>query len=261
MPDPSLCNRSDSYWLAFKSMLASWLMTPALVLLAIAGLTLMPWILLKLRCQRLLIRLGSVLCLIYLIATFPLTISLANKGLVAFLPNDPGRKADAIVVLGRGYHLRPSRIEIAAKLWQTHRAPLIFASGLGDGAEIVKQLRAKGIPKSALDDENCSRTTEENAIFTASALQSRQVKKILLVTDSPHMLRSLLTFNSLGFEVFPHPSPLPSNLATSEKSMMVFYEYMGLVSYSLKGYLLPVINERANFQVAKLRQLRSVFAN
>lgn len=34
MLDPSLCNRPDSYWLVFKSMLADWLMTPALVLLA-----------------------------------------------------------------------------------------------------------------------------------------------------------------------------------------------------------------------------------
>lgn len=242
MLDLALCTQSASHWLVMKSMLLNWLMTPALVVVTLTTVTLTPWILPKIVWKRQLIRLGGALLLIYFIATFPLTIALANKGLVAFVPDDPGVKTDAIVILGRGETLRPSRVTVAAELWQNRRAPLIFASGAGDGGEIESELKKKGIPESALAKETCSRTTEENALFTGSVLQQRGVKKILLVTDPPHMLRSLRTFSNLGFKVFPHTSPLPSDLATPKQAAMVFYEYMGLVSYGLKGYILPPSN-------------------
>lgn len=239
MLDPALCTRPASQWLFLKYTISSWLMTPTLVLLLVTGLIFLPWMFPRMRWKRQLIRLVSVLFVIYLFATFPLTTALANKGLVAFVPQDPGLKVDAIVVLGRGYDLRPSRIKVAAQLWQANRAPLIFASGAGDAAEIVNQLKSTGIPNSALAQEDCSRTTEENGVFTATVLRPQGIKKILLVTDPPHMLRSLMTFNSLGFKAYPHYSPLPSNLAPTEKAMLIFYEYIGLASYSLKGFLLP----------------------
>jgi hypothetical protein len=53
------------------------------------------------------------------------------------------------------------------------------------------------------------------------------------------MLRSLLTFRSLGFTVIPHLSPLPPDLPQGKKAVMVFYEYMGLVSYGLRGRYFP----------------------
>ncbi|MBO3464480.1 YdcF family protein, partial [Aetokthonos hydrillicola] len=100
------------------------------------------------------------------------------------------------------------------------------------------------------------RTTQENALFTASILQPRQVKQILLVTDSPHMLRSLLTFRRLGFDVIPHISPIPPKLTPTKTAMLVFYEYMGLVSYGLEGRFFPLQNvaENKTPPIAKLRQ-------
>lgn len=239
MLDPALCTRPVSQWLVLKSMLSTWLTTPVLVVLPLAVLILIPWIIPRFGWKRQISSLGSALLLTYFIATLPITVAVANKGLVAFLPPDPGVTADAIVILGRGGWLRHSRVEVAAQLWKAHRAPIIFASGSGDGSEIAQMLRAEGIPKPALAQESCSRTTEENALFTASILQPQGVKRILLVTDPPHMLRSLLTFRSLGFTVFPYTSQLPSSLEPGKKAMIVFYEYMGLVSYSLKGYLIP----------------------
>lgn len=236
MLDPALCVRSTSQWLVLKSMLSTWLMTPILVVLPLAALIGLPWIMPRLRWNRQLSSMGIVLLVIYFTATFPLTIAVANKGLVEFLPADPGVSVDAIVVLGRGDALRESRVQVAADLWKNHRAPLIFASGRGDGFEILSLLKAEGIPNQALDEESCSQTTEENAQFTAQVLQPQGVKHILLVTDPPHLLRSLLTFRSLGFTVIPYSSPLPPNLAASRKAMIVFYEYMGLISYSLRGH-------------------------
>jgi hypothetical protein len=43
----------------------------------------------------------------------------------------------------------------------------------------------------------------------------------------------------MGFETIPHPSPIPSRLTTSRKALMMLYEYMGLVSYGLRGEFRP----------------------
>lgn len=238
MLDPTLCDRPTSQWLVLKSVLSTWLMTPTLVVLPILALIGLLWIMPRLPWKRHLISIGTVLLLIYFTATLPLTIAVANKGLVAFLPADPGTSVDAIVVLGRGEKFRNSRIEVAAELWKDRRAPLIFASGAGDAPPMLRQLKAEGIPNQALNGEKCSRTTAENALFTAAVLQQEGVKQVVLVTDPPHMLRSMLTFRSLGFRVIPHVSPLPPNLTPKKKAMMVFYEYMGLVSYGLQGKFL-----------------------
>jgi uncharacterized SAM-binding protein YcdF (DUF218 family) len=124
---------------------------------------------------------------------------------------------------------------VAAQLWKANRAPLLFASGQGDAEEIAQLLEQQGIPSAAIDGEPCSRTTEENARFTATQLRPRHIQRIILVTDPPHMLRSLLTFQSLGFETIPHPNPLPAALSIEKRGLLVFREYFGLLSYELKG--------------------------
>ena len=252
MLNPALCARPISQWLGLKSMLSSWLMTPTLVVLPLVALIGLPWIIPRLRWKRQLSSLGAILLVIYFTATFPLTIAVASKGLVAFLPADPGTTADAIVILGRGENFSKSRVEIAASLWRANRAPLIFASGAGDAPKMLEELRAEGIPSQALDEESCSQTTEENALFTATLLQPKGIKQIVLVTDPPHMLRSLLTFRSLGFTVIPHISPIPPSLAPTKKAIMVFYEYMGLVSYGLRGRFFHQSFAEAKPQIAAL---------
>lgn len=238
MLDPALCHRPVSQWLGIKSMIIDWLMTPTLIVLPLVFLIFLPWIVPKFRWKRLWSGFGTLLLITYFSAQFPLTTAVANKGLVAFVPPDKGQTADAIVVLGRGETFRNSRIKVAANLWESQRAPLIFASGSGDGSEIVNGLQKKGIPSEALNEEHCSRTTKENALFTASVLQPQGINKIILVTDPPHMLRSLLTFRNVGFEVVPHKSPAP-HLTQTRKAMMMIYEYMGLVKYGLKGEFIP----------------------
>ncbi|MCJ8280181.1 MAG: YdcF family protein [Rivularia sp. ALOHA_DT_140] len=238
MLDPALCHRPVSQWLEVKSAIANLLMTPILIVLPLLFLIFLPWIFPRFRWKRLSSGFGTVLLAIYFSAQFPLTTAVANKGLVAFVPPDRGQIADAIVVLGRGETFRNSRVKVAANLWESQRAPIIFASGSGDGGEIVNSLKQRGIPSESLNEEHCSRTTKENAIFTASLLQPQGIKKIILVTDPPHMLRSLLTFRNVGFKVIPHQSPTP-HLNQSRKAMMMIYEYMGLVKYGLKGELAP----------------------
>jgi uncharacterized SAM-binding protein YcdF (DUF218 family) len=217
----------------------SWLTTPALIIPPLVLLTLLPMVLRRLRWRRRISALGATLLCVYLLTLSPAMIKIGNRVLVSFLPSDPGTTADAIVVLGRGTAMRSERVDVSARLWEAHRAPLIFASGWGDAQQIADLLEQKGIPSTAIAGEPCSRTTEENARFTAAILQPQKIHRILLVTDPPHMLRSLLTFRSLGFEVVPHINPLPQRLDTKKKAFLVFREYLGLVGYGLRGRFLP----------------------
>lgn len=173
-------------------------------------------------------------------AIFPLIIIFSNKLLVVFLPTDPGAKADAIVVLGRGAgEFYDYRVNLAAKLWNAGQAPQIFVSGIDDAPSMMEQLKAKGIPPQSVDGENCSLTTAENATFSAAILQSRGVQRILLVTDEPHMLRSMLVFRANGFTVIPYTTPVPSYLGFKAEAFLVFREYGGLIGYGLQGLFFP----------------------
>jgi len=59
------------------------------------------------------------------------------------------------------------------------------------------------------------------------------VQKNLLLTDSPHMLRSTLVFRGSGFTVISYPIPLPAQWFGNRKALLVLREYVGLLSYAL----------------------------
>lgn len=239
MIEPARCEPGTvKHWTGFTWWLFSGLTKPALVLPILVSLILLPWFVRSLRRYR--IRsMGVGLLLLYGLVSAPIGMKLGNQLLMSFLPQDAGQPVDAIVVLGRGQALRPERTQVAAELWQAERAPLVFTSGWGDAKPIARGLIKRGVPEQAIDGEPCSRTTEQNAQFTAALLQPRGVQQILLVTDPPHMLRSYLTFRSLGFRVIPHPNPLPPELNTRRESFLIVREYLGLVSYGLLGRFFP----------------------
>ncbi|MGI0486465.1 YdcF family protein [Pantanalinema rosaneae CENA516] len=191
------------------------------------------WLLIP-RHRRWLTRIATGLVLVYLLILSPPAVAISNRLLLSFVPADSGQPTDAIVVLGRGGGLRQSRANVAAQLWQDHRAPLVFISGRYDAPPIAQMVAKQGVPTTAITGESCSATTEENALLTAAALKPRQVHQIVLVTDPPHLLRSTLTFRSLGFKVIPHASPLPP-LESPQRASLVFREYFGIVAYGLRG--------------------------
>lgn len=200
----------------------------------------------------------SVLLLCGLIATLLILLAVADKGLVLFLPTDTGATADAIVVLGRGTEFGRPRIEVVTQLWQAKRAPVIFASGSYDASRMLQRFQEKGIPKSALDGEDCSLTTPENALFTAAILKPRGIRRILLVTDGPPMWRSLLDLRDQGFTLIPHISPLPNNMAFMDKAFLTFREYLFLITSSLyqlfHGQRVPNVNNPELQNLVQLAQ-------
>jgi uncharacterized SAM-binding protein YcdF (DUF218 family) len=237
MLDLAQCPKDDSvlFWTSLSWQLFNLLTTPTLVLPLLFILIALPWGMKRFPYKRQWSGLITACWLIYLVAFTPKAVAVGNRFLVNQLPEDSGVSADAIVILGRGEDLRQERVNVAAQLWKERRAPLLFASGRGDALEIAQRLRDQGIPQRTIDGEPCSRTTAENAQFTAEQLRPLHVRRIILVTDPPHMLRALLTFQGLGFEIVPHPNPLPTTLSIEKRGLLVFREYFGLMSYELKG--------------------------
>ncbi len=136
---------------------------------------------------------------------------------------DSSAEADVIIVLGAGLHRdgRPGRAltrrsQQAASLWQEDRAPLVLCTG-GQAeyyprteASVCREiLLAQGLPESAILLEERSRSTEENAIYSRQILDEIGLKRVVLVSDSYHMLRAGWLFRQQGIE--PHTSPVPAS--------------------------------------------------
>jgi uncharacterized SAM-binding protein YcdF (DUF218 family) len=201
--------------------LFDWLSQPLWVILTFSMLMGLPWLRRKWRRWRgISWRLGAVLA-VYLILISPPVVAWGIQAIASPLPADPGGTADAIVMLGRGDPMRPGRTDLAAELWRQKRAPLIVASGIYDAPRMVKELRAQGIPATALVGEECSRDTWENALFTAAILLPQGKRTIILVTDAPHLWRSHMIYESFGFIVIPIASPLPSSSTDAQNGLLL----------------------------------------
>lgn len=168
----------------------------------------------------------------------PAGIALGSWLLTASVPADSGEAVDAIVVLGRGEGLRDRRIAVAQALWEAKRAPFIFASGMLDARTMVEALETMGVPERSLKGEECSQSTVENGQFTSALLYPNGIRTILLVTDSPHTLRSLLVFRRFGFSPIAHPAKLPE-LTTWQHAWILLREYAGLAVYAITGKFNP----------------------
>jgi uncharacterized SAM-binding protein YcdF (DUF218 family) len=240
MFDSPLCDRP----LPTKPFFIQWLSygllnKPLLVVLLLLSFFGLFWVIQHTRRKHWLSKTKVILLLFGFTATLPLIFVVAAKGLVLFLPADSGTAADAIVVLGRGGTLHKERVNLAAELWQARRAPMIFVSGNGDARSMVEQLEAKGIPPRVLDGEECSLTTWENAVFSAAILRPQGIRRIILITDEPHMLRSLLVFRANNFTVIPRTTPLPPEFfGTRGKASMTLTEYAGIINYGWRGLFL-----------------------
>jgi uncharacterized SAM-binding protein YcdF (DUF218 family) len=257
MFDSPLCDRQFTGFPLFLDWgQFDWLKIPLLLVLILLAFFGVYWIIRRSRWKRHLSGSKGILLLTGFTATLLILLAVADKGLVVFVPPDSGAKVDAIVVLGRGTEFGKPRIEVVTQLWQAKRAPLIFVSGTYDAPRMLQRLQEKGIPQRSLDGEDCSLTTPENALFTAAILQPRGMRRILLVTDGPHMWRSLLDLRDRGFTVIPHISPLPSNMAFMDKTFLTFREYLFLISSSvhqlINGQRVPNVN---NPQLQNLVQL------
>ena len=142
-------------------------------------------------------------------------------GIVARRLEMPARiePADAIVALGGdigpdatlvGSSLR--RAVTAIVLERRSLAPLLVFSGvrLENGAEEsearAKLARSLGVPGDRIVTVLGARNTREEAIRVAATLRVRGARRILLVTDSLHLVRARALFEQAGLQVLPAPT-------------------------------------------------------
>jgi uncharacterized SAM-binding protein YcdF (DUF218 family) len=202
------------------------------------------------------------------------TIPLISNPLIRSLEQIPAlsdeqiksTSAEAIIVLGSGRnrdapeyhgdtisHAGLTRLRYAAKLHRMTGLPVIPVGGdpteQGPAeAEIAKQILEEAFKIPTQHIEADSRTTWENAIFSARLLQQLGVKQVLLVTHASHMPRARYSFQQAGVEVIAAPThfqptpqdrvPLlkfiPNAYATGD-TYTALHEYLGIVWYWLKA--------------------------
>ena len=103
------------------------------------------------------------------------------------------------------------RVWHAARLFHAGKAPLVVLSGGSDlSLSLVPEAQAMssfiqdlGVSSAALLLEPDSRSTRDNARFTAQLLRDRKLDHVLLVTSALHMGRAVAHFRAQGLTVVP----------------------------------------------------------
>ena len=133
------------------------------------------------------------------------------------------QQADAIVVLGGGREVndpawqadQPSlmamqRLRYAARLAKASDLPVLLSGGLHFGqppseAQLMATSLQEDFAVNARWLEEQSRTTWENAQYSAEILQAQGIRRVVLVTNAWHLPRARWSFEQFGFQVVSAP--------------------------------------------------------
>ncbi len=247
-----------SAWLVTNSVVAVLLPPGLLILLALAGLSII----------RAAPRTGRALALCSLVALYILATPIVGSSLLRWLePPYADPTADprpgAIVILGGGtYRGAPEygentvswftleRVRYGVLLHSRTKKPILVSGTTAPGArtseaaQMVAVLREFGATATWVEDR--SRNTFENARFSYEALTKNGIDTIYLVTHAWHMRRARMAFERVGFTVIAAPTVFrPSggeltaldflpNAAALMNSFEFFHEVVGIVWYRLK---------------------------
>lgn len=208
-----------------RFFIKQWLMPPGLLLLLLA----VAWWL-RLRHPRLALGCFCLGAGGLLLMSLPLVVEQAARRLETEAALAPAswaslaRQADAIIVLGAGRergdpawggsdqpsYLALERMRYAATLAKASGVPVLTSGGLHYGtppseAQLMAERLQVDFGVSVAWKEEASRTTWENAEYTAKVLQPLGIKRVIVVTQAWHMQRARWSFEQNGFEVVPAP--------------------------------------------------------
>ncbi|MBV4532762.1 YdcF family protein [Pseudomonas sp. SWRI107] len=208
-----------------RFFIKQWLMPPGLLLL----LLLAAWWL-RLRHPRLALGCFCLGAGGLLLMSLPLVVEQAARRLeteAALAPSswaNLAKQADAIIVLGAGRergdpawggsdqpsYMALERMRYAAALAKASGVPVLTSGGLHYGtppseAQLMAERLQADFGVSVAWKEETSRTTWENAEYTAKVLQPLGIRRVIVVTQAWHMQRARWSFEQNGFEVVPAP--------------------------------------------------------
>jgi uncharacterized SAM-binding protein YcdF (DUF218 family) len=180
----------------------------------------------------------------------------------------PEGDAEAIVVLTGGVYRRDesmpedlpkadtlARASYGAWLYRNWRAvPVLVSGGVTGGrtrvvlAEVARRVvEEKGVPPAMVLMESRSRSTYENARYSADILRAKGITRIALVTEAHHMRRAEAAFRRQGLAVVPAPcayryirftgdlEEFIPRAAAIEQDELMLHEWLGLLWYRLSG--------------------------
>lgn len=130
--------------------------------------------------------------------------------------------ADAAIVMGAAvYRDRPSpvfreRINHAITLYQSGKVRALIFTGGRDAYDAVAESEAArayaiqaGVAATDIFIETNSTDTEENLSEAEAIVAAQQFRRVLIVSDPIHMLRSVTVARDVGLDA--HPSPTPTS--------------------------------------------------
>jgi uncharacterized SAM-binding protein YcdF (DUF218 family) len=172
-----------------------------------------------------------------------LTVPLENR--FPFSQPDPQVSWDGIVMLPGG---AGEGIAALSKLGRDYPKTRIALCGFGTaGKTLAKRLAEAGIDESRINIMSQSRTTAEDALYSAALLKPKPTERWLLISAAMHMPRAVGCFRAVGFEVNSYPVEFmtrgrsgPFALFSTGSSALVQFdraakEWIGLVTYRLMG--------------------------
>ncbi len=164
----------------------------------------------------------------------------------------------AIVILGTGvlgntpeYENQPQpgalltqRLRYGLRLSEQTRLPVLVSGGTFYGINEAQVMANyfQNHHRQVRWQEASSRSTQENALYTAHLLKGDGYKQVVLVTHAWHMARAQKSFEDAGLKVIPAPTARAAtsrsgvsawmpDLRELRKSQLVIYEYLAMVLY------------------------------
>jgi uncharacterized SAM-binding protein YcdF (DUF218 family) len=170
-----------------------------------------------------------------------LTVPLENR--FAFSPPDSKDPPDGIILLAGSVH----GIAVVSRLIKDYpKARLIFSGFGGRNNELIQSFTNLGGDPARINMQSQSRTTFEDALYSAALLKPKPSERWLLVTSAMHMPRAVGCFRVAGFQVEPYPVDSftggpsgPFLFDIGSPALFQFdravKEWIGLIAYRLMG--------------------------
>jgi uncharacterized SAM-binding protein YcdF (DUF218 family) len=121
----------------------------------------------------------------------------------------------------------------------------LFAGSLTEAQRAARFFATMGVAPERLLLESASRTTYENAVFSARLPSVEPRQPWLLLTSAWHMPRAMASFKKAGWNVTPYPVDFRTGSTTpwteysladgARKWHLLLHEAVGLLAYRLTG--------------------------
>jgi uncharacterized SAM-binding protein YcdF (DUF218 family) len=170
-----------------------------------------------------------------------LTVPLENR--FPFSGADSQVPPDGIIMLPGG---ADDGIAAVSKLGQDYpKARLTFCGFRAADKNLIERLVDLGADPARINMQSQSRTTSEDAFYSAAQLKPKPSERWLLVTAAMHMPRAVGCFRVAGFQVEPYPVEFITRgrskpfalFATGSSALIQFdraaKEWIGLIAYRL----------------------------